>query len=151
MSAHLAGLGLDVIGIDLSPGMIAVARRRHPTVRFDVGSMAELDIDDGTLAGAVAWYSVIHTPEVRQPILYSEFARVLRPGGWLLLGFQLGDDVVHLTRGYGHEIELHTRRQDLDRVLARLRAAGFTPVAEVRRHPRPPERSPQGFVLASRE
>ncbi|MCP6769125.1 class I SAM-dependent methyltransferase, partial [Klebsiella pneumoniae] len=41
--------GLDVLGVDLSPGMLTIARRRHPDVRFEVGSLTELDVPDGSV------------------------------------------------------------------------------------------------------
>jgi SAM-dependent methyltransferase len=150
IAGYLAGLGLDVVGVDLSPRMVEVARRDHPAVRFEVASMAALPFGDGELAGALAWYSVIHTPDERQPELYAEFARVVRPGGPLLLAFQVGDDIVHLTHAYGHDLDLHTRRQNLDTVKARLLAAGFTVTAELVTQPVPPQKSPQGYVLARR-
>lgn len=148
VAGYLAGLGMDVAGVDLSPGMVEVAQRDHPGIRFEVGSMAALPFSDGELAGALAWYSVIHTPDERQPELYAEFARVVRPGGMLLLAFQVGEDVVHLTRAYGHEIELRTRRQDPARVRRLLADAGFAIVAELVREAQSPEKSPQGYVLA---
>ena len=151
IAGYLAGLGLEVVGVDLSPGMIEVARREHPAVRFEVGTMAALPFADGALAGALAWYSVIHTPEERQAELYAEFARVVRPGGILLLAFQVGEDVVHLTHAYGHDLDLHTRRQHPDRVRERLVEAGFTVTAELIRQAVPPEKSPQGYVLARRD
>jgi SAM-dependent methyltransferase len=151
IAAHLAGLGMDVAGVDLSPRMVEVARRDHPGVRFEVGSMADLPFRNAELAGALAWYSVIHTPEERQGELYAEFARVVRPGGRLLLAFQVGDDIVHLTQAYGHDLDLHTRRQRPERVRDRLREAGFGLRAEFIRQPVGPEKSPQGYVLAQRD
>ena len=150
IAGYLAGLGMDVAGIDLSPGMVDVARREHPGLRFEVASMAALPFADGELAGALAWYSIIHTPEERQGELFAEFARVVRPGGLLLLAFQVGDDAVHLTHAYGHDIDLHTRRQKLERVREHLIGAGFSATAELLRQPVAPEKSPQGYVLARR-
>ncbi|MFE9404030.1 class I SAM-dependent methyltransferase [Streptomyces sp. NPDC006530] len=49
ITAHLRELGLDVFGIDLSPGMVEVARRDHPGLRFDVGSMTDLGRRSGRL------------------------------------------------------------------------------------------------------
>jgi SAM-dependent methyltransferase len=49
ITAHLHGIGLDAFGIDLSPTMIDVARRDHPGLRFEVGSMTGLDL------AAVPW------------------------------------------------------------------------------------------------
>ena len=96
---------MEVSGVDLSPRMVEVARRDHPGMRFEVGSMAALPFGDAELAGALAWYSIIHTPLERQGELFAEFARVVRPGGSMLLAFQVGDDVVHITHAYGHEID----------------------------------------------
>jgi hypothetical protein len=36
--------------------MIDVARRDHPGLRFEVGSMTDLDLAEGSVAGLVAWY-----------------------------------------------------------------------------------------------
>lgn len=151
IAGYLARLGLDIVGIDLSPRMVEVARRDHPELRFEVGSMAALPFPDGALAGALAWYSIIHTPEERQDALFAEFARVTRPGGALLLAFQAGEDVVHLTHAYGHDIDLRTRRQDPERVRQRLADAGFAEAAELITQPVPPQKSPQAYILAIRQ
>jgi SAM-dependent methyltransferase len=149
VTAHLATLGLDAFGVDLSPGMVAVARQAHPGLRFEVGTMAALDIPDASLAGAVAWYSIIHTPPERQAGIFAEFARVVRPGGWLLLAFQVGEEVVHLQHAYGHDIDLHTRRQSPERIRKLLEDAGFAEFARLVRKPVAPEKSAQAYVLAS--
>src|SRR5215470_14072237 len=81
ITAHLYGIGLDVFGIDLSPAMIDVARADHPALRFEVGSMAGLDLADGSLTGLLAWFSLIHVPDDEVPTVFAEFHRVLRPGG----------------------------------------------------------------------
>jgi SAM-dependent methyltransferase len=63
ITAYLRELGVDAFGIDLSPAMIGVARRDHPGLRFEVGSMTDLDLADASVAGLVAWYSLIHVPD----------------------------------------------------------------------------------------
>ena len=44
---HLHGLGVDAFGIDLSTEMVAIARRDFPGLRFEVGTMTDLDLADG--------------------------------------------------------------------------------------------------------
>jgi SAM-dependent methyltransferase len=90
VTAHLAALGLDVYGLDLSESMPAIARRENPGLRFEQGSMLELNLPHGALAGVVSSCSSIHTPADRLPALVAEFHRVLAPGGPLLLAFQVG-------------------------------------------------------------
>lgn len=87
ITAYLLSLGLDAFGIDLSPAMIDVARRDHPGLRFEVGSMTGLDLADDSVTGLLAWFSLIHVPDDEVPAVLAEFLRVLRPGGPLLLGF----------------------------------------------------------------
>ena len=78
--------------------MVAEARRRNPDLNFQVGSMTDIDLADGRLDGICAWYSVIHVPDELLPDVFSEFRRVLRPGGWALLAFQVGDHPARSTR-----------------------------------------------------
>ena len=150
LTGHLAELGLDVSGIDLSPAMVEVARRTHPGLRFEVGSLAALDVADGALAGVVAWYSVIHTPPEHQLPIYRELRRVLRPGGHLLVGFQVGDECVHLEHAYGHDVSLDAHRLDPDLVERQLGEAGFEITARVLRGPVGPEPQRQAHLLARR-
>jgi SAM-dependent methyltransferase len=57
----LSRLGLDAFGVDLSPGMVSLARRNYPQLRFEEGSMLALDIPTADLGGLLAYYSIIHT------------------------------------------------------------------------------------------
>lgn len=126
VTAHLASLGLRVFGLDLSASMLAIARRENPGLRFEQGSMLELDLPDGALAGAVSWYSSIHTPWERLPDLFAEIGRVLAPGGHLLLGFQVGDEPLHHDRPWGHPVALGFERRQPERMARLLEQAGFT-------------------------
>ncbi|MFC8537810.1 class I SAM-dependent DNA methyltransferase [Streptomyces sp. NPDC057249] len=151
VTAYLRGLGLDAFGVDLSPGMVAEARRRHPGLRFEVGTMAALDLPDGSLGGAVAWYSLVHTPPRELGPYVAEFRRVLAPGGHLLIAFKAGDDEgVRLGHAYGHPVDLDVYRFDPDRVAALLGAAGLESRARLVRAADPAERTPQAFLLARR-
>ncbi|MFG1907297.1 class I SAM-dependent methyltransferase [Kribbella sp. NPDC048928] len=127
-TGSLARRGLQVVGIDLSPGMIEVARRDHPELDFRVGSMTALDIADGSAAAIVAWWSIIHLPRDVVPRAFSEFHRVLAPGGVLLLGFHLGTKSTHKTSGYGgHPMNIHVHRWTAPGLSEIAVAAGFTP------------------------
>lgn len=152
-TAHLHRLGVPVRGIDLSPAMVALAAREHPGIAFAVGDMAALDVADGTLAGVVAWYSVVHVPPPELPAVLGEFGRVLRPGGHLLLAFQVGDDALHLDEAFGLRVSLDFRRLRPDAVAALLADAGLAETARLVRAPDPASVAapvPQGFLLATR-
>ncbi|MEU2337528.1 class I SAM-dependent methyltransferase [Streptomyces sp. NPDC013172] len=87
LTAMLHDLGLNACGFDLSPGMVEHARRTHPALRFDEARMEALPVEDGALGGVLAHYSMIHTPPGELPALLAEQARVLAPGGLLLVSF----------------------------------------------------------------
>ncbi|WP_410629770.1 class I SAM-dependent methyltransferase [Amycolatopsis sp. cmx-4-83] len=130
LTAFLTELGLDASGVDLSPVMVELARAAHPDLRFDVGSMAALDIADSSLAGILSWYSVIHTPPAELPGYFAEFARTLAPGGVLLLGcFEADGDEVTT---FDHKVTLAHRWPVAE--LARLgAAAGLVEVGRMHR------------------
>ena len=140
ITEHLHCLGVDVAGMDLSPNMIEVARREHPHLRFEVGSMEELEAGDSTLAGIVAWYSIIHTPPHQLSTIFAELHRVLVPEGLLLLAFQAGNERVRLEQAYGHSVSYDAYRLDPDAVAGMLVEANFE--VDVRVH-----RAPMGLSL----
>jgi SAM-dependent methyltransferase len=150
VTAHLASLGLSVHGLDLSESMLAIARRENPGLRFEQGSMLDLDLPDGALAGAVSWYSTIHTPDDRLPDLFAEFARVLAPGGYLLVGFQVGDVPRHIDRPFGHPVSLDFVRRRPEQIAELLAAAGLTLHSRTVREPNTDrgESTPQAALIA---
>ncbi|ADL45122.1 class I SAM-dependent methyltransferase [Micromonospora aurantiaca] len=150
VTAHLHRLGLDICGVDLSPGMVAVARRAYPDLRFEVGSLAELTAPDGSLAGLVSWYSVIHLPPELLPEVFAGFHRVLAPGGHLLLAVKAGDRLDRRTQAYGHQVDLDVHWLPPDRLAAQVATAGFAVSATTVRAPVGGERQPQAFLLAQR-
>jgi len=152
VTAHLASLGMDVSGVDLSPGMVEVARRAYPQLRFDVGSMLELDLADGSLAGLVAYYSIVNIPRAELPAVFAEFARVLAPEGVLLMVFQVGDEVRHGTEWLGHAIDLHVYRNQPDVVTGLLAEAGLSVRMTTVRQPDDDgvEVGPRAYLLATR-
>jgi SAM-dependent methyltransferase len=153
MTTHLRALHppLELTGVDLSPGMLEEARRAVPDVEFVEGDLAALPFADDTFDGVLAWYSIIHTPEVGLPAVFAELRRVLSPGGVLLVGFQAGTGERRIAHAYGHDLDLLAYLHDVDGVAASLTRAGFAVHTRLDRSPRREfERSHQGFVLAVR-
>jgi SAM-dependent methyltransferase len=119
-TSHLNGLGLDARGIDLVPSFIDHARSTYPGIRFDLGSIDDIDADDRSLGGVLAWFSTIHHDPDDIHVPLSEFARVLRPGGRLLLGFFSGPEL----EPFDHAVT-GAYRWPAERLREVLDAAGF--------------------------
>ncbi|MEU4106366.1 class I SAM-dependent DNA methyltransferase [Streptomyces tanashiensis] len=150
VTSHLRDLGAEAFGVDLSPGMVAVARDTYPGLRFEVGSMTALALSDASLGGVLSWYSTVHMPEDELAACFAEFRRVLAPGGHALIAFKVGDERVRLERAYGHEVTLDVYRWSPDRLAGLLSAAGLVESARLVREPDPAESTPQAFLLARR-
>ncbi|MFD7655434.1 class I SAM-dependent DNA methyltransferase [Actinosynnema sp. NPDC059797] len=132
VTAHLAGLGAPVSGVDLSPNMVAIARRTYPRLRFEVGSLTDLGhLPDGGLGGVLAWSSTMHVPPAELPGAFAGFHRVLAPGGHLLLSFHAGDGHLKPERGYGHPVTYEAWLRRPDDVVALLEDLGLEVTARV--------------------
>ena len=79
----LAKRGHQVIGVDSSPDMLAHARRRVPDGEFHVAELDRLPLPDDSVNVIVCALALVHVPRLH-PVL-AEFARVLRPGGDLVI------------------------------------------------------------------
>jgi len=158
VTRFLAARHPRVIGVDISPGMIGVAREHAPALAFAVGSMLQLPAADGAWSGVVALYSIIHLPAAGRARACREFARAVRRGGWLLAAFHVDSpdfaagEVNHLTTWFGEDVELDGYFLEPADVAADLEAAGFTVAATLVRSPCPGIEYPSRrcYLLAQR-
>ncbi|UKA50173.1 class I SAM-dependent methyltransferase [Arthrobacter sp. FW305-123] len=139
----LHSAGVDVEGVDLVPEFLETARQNFPEVPFSLGSFETLPTPDQSLAGILAWYSVIHTPPANIGRVLDEFARCTKPDGGLLLGFfdgPSGESFPHaVTPAYFWSVE---------EMSARLLKACFTMVSARSRVD--PEARPHAAITAIR-
>jgi SAM-dependent methyltransferase len=82
-AAHLAARGHRVIGVDSSPDMLAHARARVPGATFHEGTLDRLPLPSASVDLAVCALALAHLPDLRPA--FAELARVLRPGGHLVV------------------------------------------------------------------
>ncbi|GLZ81142.1 methyltransferase [Actinorhabdospora filicis] len=151
-SGRLDALGVKVFGVDLSPEMVRVARGYFPHLRFEVGTMTALDIESSSVDGLMAWYSIIHIAPEDLPAVAAEFARVVRPGGHLMLGFQQGEGVPRrIEEAYDHtDLGYTSWRHDPEVVLKAMREAGFVDYVRLREEMREPNKTPQCVLVMDR-
>ncbi|WP_377642216.1 class I SAM-dependent methyltransferase [Oryzobacter terrae] len=153
MARHLSDRGCTVTGVDLSPGMLAMARRDHPDLDVREASLLALPFGDDAFDGVLLWYSLIHLTGDELPVALTEVTRVVRPGGLVLTGFQVGDgpsDVGARLRTRGHDVTLVRHERRTETVGDALTAAGLVEQARLVRGPVGAEQQPQAFILARR-
>lgn len=73
---------IEPVGVDFAREQVRRAAVHAPVLR---GDMSALPIREGVVDAVTAFHSIIHVPIESHPAVYREFARVLRPGGRLLV------------------------------------------------------------------
>jgi len=145
---YLAARGTRVLGLDLSPGMLnaAVARHGGLGLRAACADMRRLPLRDRCCAGITSFYTLHHLPREDLAPVLSEFRRVLRHGGGLLLATHEGSGEYVANDDLGIRGTLYTA-PEIEYAVA---GAGFTGVQVRRRDPLPHERqSGRLYVTAS--
>jgi SAM-dependent methyltransferase len=144
LTAHLCSLGVDATGIDLVPEFIDHACAAYPDGRYEVGSMHELPIPDGSVAGMLAWYSLIHVHPADLDRVLVELRRAMASAGTLVTGFFDGDEI----EKFEHKV-VQAYSWPVDELSAGLQRAGFK---EIDRQLRPgvaePGRRPHAALAA---
>jgi uncharacterized protein YceH (UPF0502 family) len=148
-TAHLAMAGAEVTGFDLSPGMVAEARRRFPELRFE---QADLTALPGQWSAIAAWYSLVHLAPAELPSALIALAQALRPGGHLALAVHEGNDTHHLDEWFGHPVDLSFAYHQRHEVIAAVEAADLTVIEWYLRGPSSPTeaKTDRLYVLARR-
>lgn len=82
-AARLVALGHEVLGVDLTPEMLARARENVPEASFTHGDLLAIPATDREFDLVVCGLALAHLPDLDAAIL--ELARVLRPGGLMVL------------------------------------------------------------------
>lgn len=150
---RLMAASLSVTGVDASPGMLARARRDHPGIPVQTGSLTALPFPGAAFAGTLCWYATIHLPDDALPAAMAELVRVTAPGGPILLGFQAGTGMRDIGAAFtplGFQVSLPRWHRSPQLMAALLRDAGADVVASLVRAPQGTEADAQAAVLARR-
>jgi len=85
----LAVMGAEVTGLDLTPGMLEQTARKldeaHCSATLQQGDMAQLPFPDGSFDVVVSMLALMHIPLADREAVFLEAARVLKPGGRMLI------------------------------------------------------------------
>jgi len=88
---QLTEAGMNVIGIDISPVMLSLARKNVPGATFTEMDITDLDPGIGEIDAVVAFFSLLMLPHREIPSALARFRQILVPRGWLVLGMVEAD------------------------------------------------------------
>ena len=151
VARYLRDAGAAVFGLDLSPRMVAEARRLNPDIAFREGDMLALDLPHASLAGIAAFYAIVNIPKESHPLVFREMTRVLQPAGLLLLAFHAGDEALHERELWGRQISMDFFLFEPAAIRLELAAAGLVIEDVVERGPYAPEveyQSRRAYIFA---
>ena len=151
IARYLSDHGLSVAGIDLSSQMIEAARRLNPGIEFRQGNIASLPVEDESLAGMVAFYSLIHFQEAQLFLVLQELFRVLQPKGLLFLSFHEGQEVRHLEDFLGKSVSLNFYFFERAKMERYLKEVGFEIEESLTRSPYSGEVETQRSYIMARK
>lgn len=153
IARYLHDRGASALGVDLSPGMVALAERLNPGIPFYTGDMRALPFGDGVWGGIAAFYSLIHQPRDRAAAALAEMRRVLRPGGLLLVAVHEGDEVLRVDEEFGVPVRLDFTFFGQAELEGYARDAGLAVLESAVREPYAPEveyQSKRVYLLAQK-
>ncbi len=120
----------SAVGVDFSRGQLNLAATNAPSAALVRGDMTTLPFRDDAFDAMIAFHSLIHVPVDEHRAVLDEFARLLSPGGRVLLSegteAWTGENPDWL--GTGVEMQWHIAGAEATRT--QLRDAGFAVVNE---------------------
>lgn len=128
-------LGIEPLGIDLSPAMVAKAQELFPHIRFIQGDFLDFPGGVESVAGILAFYCIVHLPTENLANAFKEMYRVLRPDGTLLLSFHVGSEAVQVDDFLDSGATLEFYPHEIAEVEKALEAAEFELTSTVDRDP----------------
>jgi ubiquinone/menaquinone biosynthesis C-methylase UbiE len=124
------GATATAVGVDFSRGQLTLATENAPGAALTQGDMTGLPFRDDAFDAVTAYHSLIHVPPEDHQTVVDEFARVLRPGGRLLVSE--GPEEWSGTNSNWLEsgVEMQWAIAGADATREQLRTAGFTVTEE---------------------
>jgi ubiquinone/menaquinone biosynthesis C-methylase UbiE len=134
---YLKNLGIEISGLDLSEKILEQARTIHPEIHFRKGNILELEFEDDSLAGVVAFYAIVHFTEEQVWMAFREVFRVLQPGGIFLVTYHIGEETIHVQEFLGKRIDIDFMFFTTDFISSSLKKTGFEKLEIIEREPYP--------------
>jgi SAM-dependent methyltransferase len=134
IARYLKDRGVDMCGIDLSAEMVRHATRLHPDIPFRRGDMLAPDLQPSSVAGIVAFYSIIHLRREDVPRALASMHEALQPQGRLLLAFHAGQGTIHREQWFDKPVSIDVTMFGAGEMTRYLEEAGFV-VDEIAERP----------------
>ena len=134
---YLKDCGIETSGLDLSEKMIEQAKTIHPGIHFRKGNILELECNDDSIGGVVAFYAIVHFTQEQVETAFREVFRVLQPGGLFLFTYHVGEDTIYIEEYLGKKIDSYFMFFTTAFISSSLKKIGFNKIEIIEREPYP--------------
>ena len=134
---YLKGLGIEISGLDLSEEILEQARTINPEIHFRKGNILELEFENVSIAGIVAFYAIVHFTEEQVGVAFGEVFRVLKPGGIFLFTYHIGKETIHVEEFLGKKVDIELMLFKTDFICRCLKKTGFKIIDVIERESYP--------------
>jgi ubiquinone/menaquinone biosynthesis C-methylase UbiE len=150
---YLKNLGVEISGLDLSEIMLEQARSIHTGVHFQKGNLLELEFQNDSIAGVVAFYAIVHFTKEQVEKFFQELFRVLQPGGMVLLTYHIGEDTIHIDDFLGKKVDIDFMFFTNEFITSCLEGKGFGKIETIEResYPNVEFQSRRAYVFCKKE
>ncbi|MEQ9232396.1 MAG: class I SAM-dependent methyltransferase [Cyclobacteriaceae bacterium] len=125
----------DIVGVDISAGMIFNARKLNPDIRFEHGNLLALSYPSEHFNHALCFYGIVHFDTSELRIALSEVYRVLKHDGHFLFSFHVGVEAKHYDELFGHSVDIDFQFFEKMEVVDLCIEAGFKVIDVLERNP----------------
>ena len=134
---YLKNHGIEISGLDLSEKILEQARTIHPEIYFRKGDILELEFENDSIAGVVAFYAIVHFTREQVRVAFREVFRVLQPGGLFLFTYHVGEEAIHVDEFLGKQVDIDFMFFTTDFIFSCLKDCGFEKIEIIEREPYP--------------
>lgn len=127
----------DIIGIDISPVMVKVARRIFPLIKFETADLLALPYPEKYFGSVVAFYAIVHFDYHQVDLAFKEVNRVLKKGAHFLFTFHVGEETMHFDKANEIDVDIDLHFLQTDRILKLLDDNKFRIIDTLERLPYP--------------
>jgi len=132
---YMQNLGFKISGLDLSEKVLEQARIIHPGIHFQKGNILDLEFENDSIAGVVAFYAIVHFTREQVGLAFSEIFRVLKPDGIFLFTYHIGGETLNLDEFLGKKVDIDFMFFDTAFILCCLKDIGFKDIEAIEREP----------------
>jgi SAM-dependent methyltransferase len=124
MIAQLLAGKYSLTGIDLAENQLVIARRENSGAEFICADMMRYPLSPNHFAAVIAFYSLFHLPRAEQPLMLAKIYGCLRPGGFFVGTFGMGDHEVAMDDDF-LGVQMFSSSFDPETNVSLIRNAGF--------------------------